>query len=182
MSLPGNKKKWLHRCSTKREAERLFSQEVSKFQANGWCPATVILFRDFAERWLRECVEGRLKPSTVHGYRSSPQSHLLPAFGAYRLERITPEVVQSFVTERLRERMNPSTLNRLVRQLHAILERARRWRYVAENAAAIVERPRIRKRHMEYLRSEEIGPLLEAAATDRPATLQDRDPDRPQDG
>ncbi len=167
MSLPGNKKKWLHRCPTKREAEKLLAQEVSRFQANGWYPTAAVLFRDFAERWLRECVEGRLKPSTAHGYRSSLRAHLLPAFGTYRLDRITPETVQCFVTERLRERMNPSTLNRVMRQLHTILERARRWRYLAENPAAIVERPRIRKRHMEYLRPEEIGPFLEAAPPDR---------------
>src|SRR5438309_8805712 len=126
MSLPGNKKKWLRRCPTKREAEKLLAQEVSKFQANGWYPTTAVLFRDFAERWLRECVEGRLKPSTAHGYRSSLRAHLLPAFGAYRLDRITPETIQCFVTQRLEERMNPSTLNRVIRQLHTILERARR--------------------------------------------------------
>ncbi len=167
ISLPGNKKKWLRRCPTKREAEKLLAQEVSKFQTNGWYPTSAVLFRDFAERWLRECVEGRLKPSTAHGYRSSLRAHLLPAFGAYRLDRITPEAVQCFVTERLRERMNPSTLNRVIRQLHTILERARRWRFLAENPAAIVERPRVRKRHMEYLRPEEIGPFLEAAPSDR---------------
>lgn len=167
LSLPGNRKKWLRRCPTKRDAEKLLTQEVSKFQANGWYPTTPVLFRDFAERWFRECVEGRLKPSTAHGYRSSLRAHLLPFFGAYRLDRITPDAVQCFVTERLRERMNPSTLNRVIRQLHTILERARRWRYLAENAAAIVERPRIRKRHMEYLRPEEIGPFLEAAPPER---------------
>ncbi len=167
LSLPGNRKKWLRRCATKREAERFLTQEVSKFQTNGWYATAAVLFSDFAERWLRECVEGKLKPSTAHGYRSSLRAHLLPAFGPYRLDRITPEVVQSFVTDRLRDRMNPSTLNRIIRQLHTILERARRWRYIAENAATIVERPRIRKREMEYLRPEQIGPLLEAAPHDR---------------
>jgi len=167
MSLPGNKKKWLRRCATKREAEKLLAQEVAKFQACGWCPPTEVVFRDFAERWLRDCVEGKLKPSTAHGYRSSLRAHLLPAFGAYRLDRITPEVVQDFVMGRLRDQMNHSTLNRLIRQLHTILERARRWRYVVENAAAIVERPRVRKRQMEHLRPEEIGPFLQAAPPDR---------------
>src|SRR5262249_42200984 len=113
------------------------------------------------------CVEGRLKPSTAHGYRSSLQAHLLPAFGAYRLDRITPDVVQNFITHHVRAGMNPSTLNRILRQLHTILERARRWRYIVENAAAIVERPRIRKRPMEYLRPEEVGRFLDAAPPDR---------------
>lgn len=167
MSLPGNKKKWLHRCLTKREAEKLLAHEVAKFQANGWSPAIAIRFRDFAERWFVECVDGRLKPSTAHEYRSSLRAHLLPHFEAYLVERITPEAVQSFITERLRDGMNPSTLNRVIRQLHTILERARRWRYVTENAAAVVERPRIRKRQMEYLRPEEIEPFLEAAPPGR---------------
>ena len=32
MSLPGNKKKWLRRCATKREAEKLLAQEVAKLR------------------------------------------------------------------------------------------------------------------------------------------------------
>ncbi len=63
--------------------------------------------------------------------------------------------------------MNASTLNRVVRELHTILERAKRWRYLAENPAAIVDRPRVRKHPMEYLRPEEIGPLLDAAPLNR---------------
>jgi integrase len=167
LSLPGNKKKWLRRCFTKREAERLLTQEVSRFQSSGWYPASGILFRDFAERWLRECVEGRLKPSTTHGYRSTLCAHLLPAFGFYRLDRITPEVIQAFVTERLKAGMNTSTLNRVIRELHTILERARRWRYLSENPATVVERPRVRKHPMDYLRPQEIGLLLEATPPER---------------
>ncbi len=102
LSLPGNKKRWLRRCRTKREAEKLITQEVAKYQSSGWYPSASVLFRDFADRWLRGCVDGGRKPSTVHGHQSALRAHLLPAFGYYRLDRITPEVVQSFVGKHTR--------------------------------------------------------------------------------
>lgn len=95
--LQPSKKKWLRRCPTKREAERLLAFEVAKYQTGGWYPSSFVLFRDFADRWLRECVDGALKPSTVHGYRSALGAHLLPYFGHYRLDRITPETVQAYI-------------------------------------------------------------------------------------
>ncbi len=167
VSLPGNKKKWLRRCSAKREAEKLLALEVAKCQSSGWYPSSSVLFRVFSESWIRTCMDGGRKPSTLHGYRSALQAHLLPAFGDYRLDRITPEVVQTFINRRLKAGMKPATLNRLIRQLHTILEQARRWRYLSENPVGLVERPRLQKRQMEYLRPDEIDIFLEAAPPHR---------------
>lgn len=133
LSLPGNKKKWLRRCATKREAEKLLVSEVAKYQISGWYPSSSVPFRDFAGRWLRGCIDGGKKPSTIHGYQAALRAHLLSAFGDYAFNRITPEVIQSFIATRLKFGSNPATLNRLVRQLHTILEQARRWRYISEN-------------------------------------------------
>lgn len=69
LSLPGNKRRWLRRCNTKKDAERLLTAEVAKYHAGGWLPTSSATFAEFADRWLRECVDGVLKPSTVHGYR-----------------------------------------------------------------------------------------------------------------
>ncbi len=167
LSLPANKKKWLRRCSTKREAEKLLALEVAKYQSSGWYPSSSALFRDFAEKWLQNHVHGGYKPSTIYGYGLTLHAHLLPAFGHYRLDRITPEAVQAFLNERLKAGMNPVTLNRLVRQLRTVLEHARRWRYISENPVDLVERPRVRKRPMDYLRPDEIGRFLDAAPANR---------------
>lgn len=43
LSLPGNRKKWLRRCLTKREAENLITQEVAKYQSSGWYPSASVL-------------------------------------------------------------------------------------------------------------------------------------------
>ncbi len=167
LSLPGNKKKWLHRCPTKREAEKLLALEAAKYQSSSWYPSTSALFRDFAERWLRGCENGGYKPSTIHGYQSALQAHLLPAFGHYRLDQMTPDVIQSFINEHLRAGTNLATLNRLVRQLHTVLGKARRWRYLLENPVDLAERPRVQKRPMDYLRPDEIGQFLSAAPENR---------------
>jgi integrase len=167
LSLPGNRKKWLRRCLTKREAEKLITQEVAKYQSSGWYPSASVLFRDFADRWLRGCVDGGRKPSTVQrisvGLTGALASRvwMLPAGPHHARGRPV------FCQKHLRAGMSPATLSRLVRQMHTILEQARRWRYLSENPVAIVERPRVPKRPMDYLHPDEIGPFLDAAPPDR---------------
>ena len=52
-------------------------------------------FADAAADYLRYIEHDReRKPSTVRGYRSAIQAHLLPAFGAIAVEDVTPEVIE----------------------------------------------------------------------------------------
>src|SRR5215210_590757 len=52
-------------------------------------------FADAAAEYLRYTEHDRgCKPSTLTDYRSIISAHLLPAFGAMRLEEITPEKIE----------------------------------------------------------------------------------------
>src|SRR5919199_2776444 len=78
-------------------------------------------FADAAAEFLRyvEHDRGR-KPSTIRGYRSVIQAHLLPAFGEIRLESITTSMIEAWIA--IVER-SPRTRNKLITMLHGIFER-----------------------------------------------------------
>src|SRR5207244_3052502 len=76
LSLAGNKKKWLRRCATKCEAEKLLASEVTRYHGSSWYPSSSTLFRDFAERWLQASIDSGRKPSTIYGYQVALRAHL----------------------------------------------------------------------------------------------------------
>jgi hypothetical protein len=59
---------------------------------------TGVPFADAAGEYLRyvEHDRGR-KPSTVRGYRSAINAHLVPAFGTMAVEDVTTEVIERWV-------------------------------------------------------------------------------------
>src|SRR5258708_11937877 len=46
-------------------------------------------FREFAERYLREEAEPKLKPGTVTNYRICVRKHAIPEIGSIKLNRIS---------------------------------------------------------------------------------------------
>src|SRR5437764_1280550 len=56
-----------------------------------------VTFAEAAEEYLRYATEDRgCKPSTVRGYRSQLNAHLLPAFGSMKLEDITESEIEQW--------------------------------------------------------------------------------------
>src|ERR1700733_15596597 len=85
---------------TKRLAEA-WLRDVLDQARRGTLPGMVrtgATFADAAAEYLRyiEHDRGR-KPSTVRGYRSAIEAHLLPAFGSMAVEDVTTEVIERWL-------------------------------------------------------------------------------------
>jgi len=123
---------------------------------------TGVTFADAAAEYLRyiEHDRGR-KPSTVHGYRSALNAHLLPAFGALALEEVTTEAIEGWLAG---FDGSARSRNKLLIELHGILGRARKVWGLPSNAAADVEKfPQPRSGDIEVFSPEEVWALVRAA-------------------
>jgi integrase len=122
-------------------------------------------FAAFAERWLEEYLIGRgLKPTTEEGYRQTIAKHLLPCFGRYELRELEqrPELVDRYVTQKLREGYAPKTVVNHLLCLQVMLKRAVRWRLIERNPVADCERPRVELPEPNVLSESEIARLWSA--------------------
>jgi integrase len=127
-------------------------------------------FADAAAEYLRyiEHDRGR-KPSTLRGYRSAIQAHLLPAFGAMAIEAVTAEEIERWLVG---FGGSTRTRNKLLIQLHGILERARKLYRLPSNAAADVEKfPQPRGGDIDVFSPEEVWALVRAAASGQDAAI-----------
>ncbi len=149
---------------TRRQAEEWLRAALDQAR-RGTLPGMVktgATFADAAAEYLRyiEHDRGR-KPSTVRGYRSAIEAHLLPVFGAMPVEDVTTEVIEGWLTG---FEGSPRSRNKLLIQLHGILGRARKVYGLTANAAADVEKtPQRQSGDIDVFSPEEIWALVRAA-------------------
>jgi len=106
---------------------------------------------------------GRLKASTLVGYRNNLRLHIGPFFGHTRLDEIALPQVRDFVKALLAKQLKPATVLKAVALLKEMFKHAIQWGYLDANPAQYVERPRVEIEEMEILAPPEIHRLLAAA-------------------
>ena len=118
---------------------------------------------DLAERYLREHVVARCKPSTIRGYRKVIRRHLLPALGTVRIGALGREHVAEL---HFRLRATPAAANEVLSVLSRMLNRAEAWGLVPAGSNPCRFVPRYRTRRLERFLTEEefrrIGRALDA--------------------
>ena len=127
-------------------------------------------FADAAAEYLRyiEHDRGR-KPSTVRGYRSAIEAHLLPVFGSRAVESVTTSDIERWIATVDR---SPRTRNKLIVLLHGIFVRARKVYGLRLNPVAEVEKfPQQRSGDIEVYSPEEVWALVRAAASSQDAAI-----------
>ena len=113
---------------TKKLARRRFETLLAEVNASDYRPGRVASLAEFVKRW-RADVLSHHKAATVTAAESHLRSHILPELGALRLEEITSEIQQRFVTH-LSARLKRKTISNILSTLSAILGTAKKWEYV----------------------------------------------------
>jgi integrase len=134
-------------------------------------------FADAAAEYLRFAEQDRgCKPSTVRGYRSAIQAHLLPVFGSLALEDVTVQEIERWrsgmLGARQQRELSNKTKNNLLVLMHAIFRRAVKLYGLPVNPVANIDRFRVRSSgDIQVFSPEEIWALVRAAASELDAAI-----------
>jgi integrase len=135
----------------------------------------VVTLQQARDEWLRHIEFDRArKRSTVTDYRSQTQLYLLNIMGADTpLSEITTEFIEDWQQHLLEEgRLSRRTIQKAQVCLHAILKRAKKKRWVSENAAEIADRIVLRRSgDFNVLSAEEAEAVIRAAPSVTEAAL-----------
>ena len=113
--------------------------------------------------WLDSIVRPGLRDSTFQAYRTAVEKHLVPAVGAHRLERLTPEHLEALYRRMVDGGARPATAHQVHRTVRAALSEAVRRGHVARNVAQLARAPRIVPEPVEPLSVAEVQQLLTTA-------------------
>jgi integrase len=121
----------------------------------------------FLERWLQDSVKANVRPRTFESYELTVRLHLTPTLGDIRLEKLSPQHVQTMLNRKLKDGLAPRTVAYLRVVLRRALNQALRWGLVARNAAALAEPPRVPRHEITPLTPEQARALLDVAKGER---------------
>ncbi len=153
---------------TKRLAETWLRSVLDEAR-RGTLPGAVrtgATFADAAAEYLRYIRDDRgRKPSTLRGYRSAIEAHLLPAFGQMPVEDVTTGAIEQWMAG---FDGSVATRSKLLIQLHGILSRAKRVYGLRVNAAAEVEKfSRRSSGEIDVFSPEEVWAMVRAAPSEQ---------------
>lgn len=165
---------------TKRTAEDWLRERLHEDAQRAAIRGTIdpqATFAEAAGEYLRYAAEDRgCKPSTVRGYRSQLNAHLLPAFGSMRLEDITETEIERWRAGMSGARKGVSISNKTKNEqlvlMHAIFRRAVKVWGLPRNPVANVDRFRTRRSgDIAVFSPEEVWSLARAAASEMDGTI-----------
>lgn len=154
------------------EAWKRARERLVQIDAGTYRESRALRFGEFVARYLAamelEVSKGAMKPSTLAGYRSYLNSHILPFFGSMRLDKVDPSVGRFFFQE-LGEKVNagalsPKSYNNCFWLLYRLFEWGRQadQGLVATNPVQGQKVIRVRRAEMNFLGPAEISRLLGA--------------------
>ena len=117
----------------------------------------------YLENWLEQVYRPSVKLSSYRQYRVVVEKHLIPGLGHIPVQKLTPEKVQAFYAQKLKEGKSPRTVQFIHAVLHQALENAVKWNLVPRNVAKLVTLPRVERYEARTLTVEQARQLLEAA-------------------
>jgi integrase len=116
-----------------------------------------------SERLLRHLeIVGR-KPTTLATYRSTLETHLLPAFGTRPLSEVSPERIENLMAAMQESGKAAKTRMNALVLLHQLFNFAERHGWCADNPCTRVDRPQVEPSlDIHFLDKAELKALLEA--------------------
>ncbi|MBR3999534.1 MAG: site-specific integrase [Clostridia bacterium] len=125
--------------------------------------------REWLEKWLDEYVALSTKPLTLAAYRSSSNTHIIPALGKIPLKSLNPTQIQEFYNSLTREKgLSAKTVKNVHGILHEALDQAVKLRYIGLNASDACTLPRVEKKELQPLTEDEIVAFLREIADGEP--------------
>ncbi len=159
---------------TRRQAEAELRKLIERESALPSGPERIDL-ETAAERYIHhvEHVRGR-KATTVADYRANSRRHLVPFFRGRSLDAIDPQMVEAYLSAKLREGLSRKTIQNHLTLLHGIFSHAVRRGWSMRNPVAAADLPSQAGTDpdIRYLGVEELEALLRAVPDDTLGRLE----------
>jgi hypothetical protein len=144
-------RKWHSGYRTKRDAERARVELLARVDQGGYVePSRLTLGRFLRDQWLPS-MAGRVRPTTMSGYRTNLERYVMPRLGGVLMQRLTPAHLNTLYGEleatggRGGRPLSARTVQSMHMTLRKALGDAARWGVVPRNVATLADPPTPRR-------------------------------------
>ena len=168
------KRKWhsLPGCKGKREAQERCAKIISEMRDGSFVEPSKLTLSQFFERWLTH-IKPNVSPRTHERYSDLLKKNLAPFLGAKLLSKLQPIEISEAYAKLLESGrrdgkggLAPRTVHHIHRVLYETLGQAERWKLIARNPAALLERrdrPKIEKKPVVTIDAPTTATVFDAA-------------------
>lgn len=160
---------------SQKEAEKALANFITDIENGSFMDTTKIKFSTFVDTWLKNYAETNLRPKTLFRYKQILTSRIMPEFGHYQMQKITPLLIASFYrklqeplarTDGKKGTLSPQTVLHHHRLLHAIFEHAVKWQVISSNPVSQTTAPKVPRKEAMHYEEQQLRELLLALSNE----------------
>ncbi|MGD0856105.1 MAG: site-specific integrase [Dehalococcoidia bacterium] len=157
------RQQWYTVKGTKREADSKMRELLETKEKGTYIHPNKLTLSDWLDKWLEGYVKINCSVRTFDAYQSIVKIHLKPSLGSIPLTQLKPQQIQDYYSKICQEKggLSASSVLHVHRILFQALKYAMRQGVLVQNAADLVDPPRVRKPKMRTLIPTEIARLFE---------------------
>jgi hypothetical protein len=158
------KQKWHSFKGTKRQAQVECARLISEMQNGSYVAPTKVTMAQYFDKWLTH-IEPNVSRRTHERYKQLLTKNLAPVIGGKLLSKLQPVDISEAYAALVKD-LSPRTVHHCHRALSSALSQAERWKLIARNPAALLEkrdRPRIEKKPVTVIDAPTTAKVLDLA-------------------
>jgi len=148
---------------TARRAQEYLTKMLRERDLGRGLEGSEVTLNEFLDRWLETAAKPKLREKSYRSYEGLLQRYIRPMLGERILSAITPLDVQAACQQMIDRRLSPRTVRYAYSILRSGIRQAIRWRLLIQDPTDGAQLPRLGRREMHVLNSEQSRIFLEAA-------------------
>ena len=151
---------------SKRDAERYDRETMSAYITGRYKKEEqkkqTITFIEFEPIFLRDYVDAFNRKKEQRAKRSHLKNHLVPFFGLQRLDQISTNMIDQFVSEKLTvQQLAPKTVKNIMCTFRRLMQTAIEYGHI--KALPTIRRVKVPKKKADYFKPDEVARLIRCA-------------------
>ncbi len=163
----GKQKRKAFYGKTRQEVQKKMTAALNEINTNTYIEPSKLTLETWLNNWFNESSLNSIKQSTRVSYETFITKHISPVIGKIKLQNLRPDIIQKFYNDKLENGrldgkggLSPKTIKNIHVMLHEALEQALKNGLIARNVTEAVTLPKITKKEMRVLTSDEQSRLL----------------------
>ncbi|UOY92868.1 site-specific integrase [Ectobacillus sp. JY-23] len=148
-----------------KDAQAALNKVLTEIEEGSYLEPSKEKLSAFIDLWL-EGKKMNLKESSYELYRRYAQTYITPKIGAVTLEKLKPSHIQKLYNE-MAQTHSPATVNKVHKILKGVLDQAVNFKYLRDNPALRVEKPKEEKRSVTVWDEKQVQHFLDIVKKSR---------------